>query len=115
MSPDRLRARNTFARRSPAEVRGRADSVAEVLMVDSLAQALRDRLEVAPGKAAVGGEAFGQNEQRPALCGRRAVVPREPATNVREWVLLGAHRHPIGERRELAHDLGHRPIALARL
>ena len=84
-------------------------------MVDGLGEALRDRLQVAPGEAAVGREALGQDEQRAAALGERVVVRREPAADVRERVLLGADRHPVGEPCHLAHDVGDVALALARL
>ena len=98
-----------------AEVGGRADAVAQVVLVDDLAQALGDRLEVAPGEAAVGREALGEDQQVAALLGQRVVAHREPAADVGEAVLLGAHRHAVGEGRHLAHDVGDRTVGLARL
>ena len=73
-----------------AEVGGRADPVAQVVLVDDLAEALGDRLEVAAGQAAVGREALGQDEQVAAALGERVVVHRQPAADVRQPVLLGA-------------------------
>ena len=40
---------------------------------------------------------------------------RQPAADVGEAVLLRRHRHAVGERRHLAHDVGDRPVGLARL
>ena len=82
-----------------AEVGGRADPVAEVVVVDGLAEALRDRLEVAPGEPAVGREPLGEDQQVAAALGEVVVVHREPAADVGERVLLRAHRHAVGERR----------------
>ncbi len=84
-------------------------------MVDGLRQPLRDRLEVATREPAVGGEALGQHEQRAATLGERVVVRREPAADVRERVLLGADRHPVGEACHLPHDVRDVALALARL
>ena len=74
-------------------------------MVDDLAQALGDRLEVAAGEAAVGGEALGEDEEVAAALGQVVVVHGQPAADVGEAVLLGAHRHPVGERGDLPHDV----------
>ena len=43
------------------------------------------------------------------------VVHGQPAADVGEAVLLGAHGHAVGQRGHLPHDVGHVPIALARL
>ena len=78
-------------------------------------QSHRDGLEVAAGETAVGREALGQDQ---AVAGRRGqfvVVQREPAADVRERVLLRAHRHAVGDREHVAHDVRHGPVTLARL
>ena len=87
----------------------------EVVVVDDLAEALRDGLEVAPGEPAVGREALGQDEHVATRLGERVVVEREPAADVGEPVLLGAHRHPVGERGHVADDVRDRPVRLAGL
>ena len=53
-------------------------------MVDRLAQALRDRLEVAAREAAVGREALGEDQEVAALLGELVVVQRQPAADVRQ-------------------------------
>ncbi len=98
-----------------AEIGGAGDPVAQVVIVDHLAQALGDRLEVAAGEAAVGREALGEDEEIAALLGQAVVVHRQPAADVGEAVLLRAHGHAVGQRGDLAHDLGHAPVALAGL
>jgi hypothetical protein len=49
------------------------------------------------------------------LLGDGVVVHRQPAADVGEAVLLGAHRHAVGERRDLADDVRDRSFGLARL
>ena len=44
-----------------------------------------------------------------------AVAHREPAADVGEPVLLGAHRHAVGEGRHVVDDVGDRTVGLARL
>ena len=84
-------------------------------MVDHLAQALGDRFQVAPRQAAVGGEPLGEDEQVAALLGEVVVVQRQPAADVGQAVLLGAHRHAVGQRRHLPHDVGDRSLGVAGL
>ena len=98
-----------------AEVGGRADPVAQVVLVDHLGQALGDGLQVASGQAAVGREALGQDEQVAAALGERVVVHGQPAADVGQAVLLGAHRHAVGEGGHLADDVGDGDAAVARL
>ena len=103
-----LHDRHAGAHQPVAEVRRRSDPVAEVVVVDHLAQALGDRLEVAAGEPAVGGEALGEDEEVAAALGQVVVVHGEPAADVGEAVLLGAHRHAVGERGHLPHDVARR-------
>ena len=63
VAADRLHARDARLDQRLAEVGGGADPVAQVVLVDHLAQPLGDRLEVAPGQAAVGGESLRQDQQ----------------------------------------------------
>ena len=74
VAADRLDDRDAGRVERLAEVGGRADPVAQVVLVDDLAQALGDRLEVAAGEAAVGREALGQDEQVAAPLGQVVVV-----------------------------------------
>ena len=112
---ERLHERHVGPVERLAEVRRRGDPVAEVVLLHDLPQALRDRLQVSAGEAAVRREALGQDQEVAALLGQVVVVEREPATDVREAVLLCRHRHPVGEAGHVAHDVGDRAIALARL
>ena len=89
-----------------AEVLGRTDPVAEVVLIDDLAQPGGDRIQVPSGEAAVRRKALGQDEEVAGLLGPRVIVHGQPAADVREPVLLGRHRHPVGKRRHLAHDVG---------
>ena len=73
-------------------------------MIDGLAQSLGDRLQVTPGQATVGGEALGEDHQVAAALGERVVVQREPAADAGQRVLLGRHRHPVGQGRHLPRN-----------
>ena len=87
------------------EIFGRADPITQVIRFDGLRKALRDRLEIPAGEPAVGREALGEDQKVAAFLGERVVVHREPSADVRERILLCAHRHPVGVRRHLAHDV----------
>src|SRR2546426_1064991 len=67
-------------------------AVAEVVLVEHLAQPDRDRLEVVPGEPAVRGEPFGEDEVRAAARRELVVVHRRVATDVGEAVPLRAER-----------------------
>ena len=98
--------RDPDPRQAIAKIAGGLDAVPEVVVVDDLAEALGDRLEVSSRKAAVGGEALGEDEHVAALLGEVAVTHRQPPTDVGEAVLLRAHRHAVGERGDVADDVG---------
>ena len=72
---------------------------------DDLAQTLGDRLEVAAGETAIRWETLGQDEHVAAMLGEPAVTHREPAADVGEPVLLGAHRHAVGKGRHVVDDV----------
>ncbi len=110
-----LHDRHAGALQPVAEVGGGPDAVAQVVVVDDLAQPLRDGLEVTAGEPAVGGEALGEDEQVAAALGQVVVAHGEPAADVGQAVLLGAHRHAVGERRHLPHDVGDVALGLAGL
>ena len=115
VASERLHERHARLQQTVAEIRRGARAVPEVVVVDGLGKALRDRLEVTPGEATVRRKALGEDAERAALVGELRVVHRHPAADVREGILLRAHRHPVGERGRLADDLGHRAICVALL
>ena len=97
------------------EVGDRPYPVAQVVMVGALGQALGDRLQVAAGEPAVGGEALGEDFQGAALLGQAVVVEGQPAADVGQGVLLGRHRHPVGQGGHLPDDAGDRDVGVAGL
>ena len=97
VAPGRLQDGDAGGLQALAEVGGGADPVPEIVVVYRLLEPLGDRLQVAPGEPAVGGEAFGEDLEVAALIRELVVVHRQPAADVRERILLRAHRHPVGE------------------
>ena len=74
-----------------------------------------DGLQVAPGQAAVGRKAFGQNEQVGFLLGQPVVVGAEQAADIGEGVFLGGEGAAVGQGEHLLRDLFGRPIRIAGL
>ena len=98
-----------------AEVADLADADADVLVLDRLLDADGERLHVAPGHAAVGVEPLVDHDEVAQLLEDVPVVDRQPAADVDEVVLLGAHPGAVGVRAELEQDLGDRRVGVARL
>ena len=115
MAAGRLHARHAGLDERLAEIGGRADPIAQVVVLHDLAQAGGHRLEVAAGEPAVRRKALGQDQHVAALLRPAVVVQREPAADVGERVLLAGHRHPVGQGRHLAHDVGNRGVGVALL
>ena len=101
----RLDARYSGIHQRLSEIRRRADPVAQVVLLDHLLETLRDGFEVATSEAAIGGKTLRQDQQVPTALRPGVIVHRQPAANIGDGVLLGAHRHPIRQRCHLAHDL----------
>lgn len=74
-----------------AEVPGRGDAITQVVLIERLLHADCDGFQVASSQAAVGGIAFGQNEQVLLLLRQQIVVRAEKAANVGHSVLLRGH------------------------
>ena len=63
-----------------AEIRGRGDAIAQVILFQRFLQADGNGLQIAPGQSAVGGIALGQNQQVLLLLRRAlsSLVQRKP-------------------------------------
>ena len=92
-----------------------ADAVAQIFFIDDFAQTLRDGVKVASGQAAVGWEALGLDQPGPGLSRQIIVVQGQPAADIGEAVLFCAHGHAVSAGETVAHDVGDRTVALARL
>ena len=106
VAADRLHDGDAGLCQAFAQILGRADAIAQVILVYHLAQTLRDRFEVPASQTSVSDEPFGQDEDVAALLGQPVVVHGQPAADVRQAVLLGAHGHAVGQRCDLANDVG---------
>ena len=115
MAADRADDRGAGGLERVAETLRGADPIAQVVLLDALAEADGDRLEVAAREPAVGGEALGEDQHRLAALGELVVVEREPAADVAHRVLLGRHRHAVGVGGHLADDVGDAAGEVARL
>jgi hypothetical protein len=112
MAADRPHARHTGLDQRLAEIGGRADPVAQVVVLDDLLQALRHRLQVAACQPAVGREALGEDEHGAAPLGPLVGVHGQPAADVGQGVLLAAHRHSVSQGGHLADDVGNGGIGV---
>ena len=72
-----------------AQVRGRGDAVAQVIFFEGLVEADGNGLEIASGEAAVGGIAFGKNQEIFFLLRQLVVVGAEEAADIGHTVFLG--------------------------
>ena len=61
-----------------AQIGGGTNAVAQVIVIHHFFQTLRQRFQITPSKTAVGGEAFGEDQQIAALFGQRIIVERKP-------------------------------------
>ena len=113
VAPDRLHARHPCLEKRLPQVRRRADPISEIVLLDHLLQTLRDRLEIATRQPPVRGKALRQDQHVPAALGPSVIVERQPTADVHDGVLLGAHGHPIRERRHLSNDLADSDIGIA--
>ena len=92
-----------------AEVGRGRDAVQQVVVVERFVQAHRDGLEVPAGEAAVGGEAFGQDQQIPLLQRQAIVVAGEEPPDIGHPVLLGRHGAAVCVGEELPGDIDRPP------
>ena len=108
---DRLEDRGTLLLEHRAEVGDLLDAVAKVVLAEHLPEPGRDRLEVAPGQAAVGGEAL---EDDPAglqpLEEDLVLADGDEAADVRDRVLLRAHENAVRLGEHLADDVRQRRV-----
>ena len=90
-----------------AEILRGAQAIGEVVLVEDLLQADGQRLQVAPGKPAVGGEALGDDHEAAHRLGEARVADGEKAADVSERILLRAHQRAVAEGEHLAGDFAH--------
>ena len=88
-----------------AQVAGGDDAVVQVVRVENFFQAHGDGFQVAAGQAAVGGKAFGENQEVGLLLEHAVVIGAEQAADVGEGVLLGGEGAAIGQPEHLLGKL----------
>ena len=79
--------------------------VIEIVLIQDFAQPDGDGIEVAPGQAAVGREALGQNQNIAFSLREFGIVGAEEAADIRKCVLLGRHRAAVGIAEHLAGNI----------
>ncbi len=87
-----------------AQVFGGPQAVAQVVFLHALLQAHGQRLQVAPGQAAVGGKALGHDQHVAHRVHPFLAAQHDEAANVDHAVLFGAHGGAVGIRKHLLHD-----------
>ena len=92
-----------------------AQAVSQVGFVQAFPQANRHGVQVAAGQAAVGGEAFAQDQFVLDMLEERFVVHRQEAADIDDGVLFGAHGHAIRQGEDFAGDLEDGHVLVARL
>ncbi len=106
VAADRLHDGDVPVAEQFAEVAHLADARAHVVVLHRLLDADGDRLHVAAGHAAVGVQAFVDHDQVGGLLEEVLVVHGQPAADVDQVVLLGAHPGAVGVGAELLEDGG---------
>ena len=101
----RLHNRHAVLGNVVAKVSRRGDPVAQVVFLQRLLHAHRDRLQIAAGESAVGGIALGQNQQILLLARQNVVVGAQKAADVGHAVFLGAHGAAVAQREHLLRNL----------
>src|SRR5690606_41155630 len=76
----------------------------QVLRVGTPLQPDSQRRQVATCQPAVGGVAFGQDQQGPGVFGECVVIQAKQSSDVDESVLLRAHREPVRQSEHLLCD-----------
>ena len=71
-------------------------AIGEIILVDDFLETLRDGVEIAAGEPAIGRKALGLDQAVARAFGEVVVVQRQPAADIGEGVLLGAHGHAVG-------------------
>jgi len=106
---DRVSARgaddgDTHLQQPLSEIACRVNSVAQVILIEHLAQSDRDGVEVPASQTAIGGKALGQDQQFPSLLGQPVVAGGQKSADIGQAVLLCAEGRTVGQREHLLGD-----------
>ena len=96
-----------------AEVFGRADAVAEVVLAEDLVESDGHRFEITPGESAVGHESLGKDEQIACRVCEFLIAEEEDTPDVDHAVLFGTDCRTVAEVKLLASDVGDGAVLLA--
>ena len=105
MTARRLDNRHSLRSNVIAEIGSRSNAILQVILVQDLLQANRNRFEIAPGEAAVRGIALGQNEQVFFPLRKRVVIGAQEPTDICQTVFLRGHGAAIAVAEHLLRDL----------
>ena len=88
---------------------------AHVVILHALGDADGKGFHIAPRHAAVGVQSFVDHHQVAQVVEQLGIAHRQPAADVDQVILLGAHPGPVGVAAELLEDLGDRLALVTRL
>ncbi len=98
-----------------AQVHHRGVAIDLVVLLQGFVQPHGNDFQIAPRQPAVGGKALAQNQQVPEILRPLIVVAGEESADVRQTVLLAAHRRRVGMGKHLPCDVRQRLVAVALL
>ena len=95
-----------------AEICGRGDAVAQVVFFQRFLNADGDGFEVASGEAAVGGIAFGEDQQIFFLLRQQIVIGAEEAADIGHAVFFGGHGASVAVAEHFLRDFFRRFVGV---
>src|SRR3989449_3575052 len=98
VAPGRLNDRHALARNVIAQISGGDNAVIQVVFFQRLIQANGDGLEVSPGKAPIGGEPFGEDEEVFFLLRDGIVIGAQEAADIGKAVFFADMVQPSAWR-----------------
>src|SRR5215472_3881815 len=100
----RLNDRHAFGGNVVAEECGGGNAIFQVVLFEGFLEADGGGVEIASRQAAIGREAFGENEQVFFLLGEQIIIRAQEATDIDEAVFFGGHGAAVGMGEDFACD-----------